>query len=184
MLNTVKIRIGLVKIAIVGMGVAGSYLASRLCDEHQIVGFERFSEARFDCICAWGTSKYGISPYVENCGLDFDDYIIHEGKTMHIKVGTIDSDIELNGLVTFDKHRLVTDLHKETRIKYGVWINNIDSEQLHDNYDIVIDATGYRTLLPTPKNQILVPSLQFSVEYEDAPFDDFYIEIPKTLSGY
>lgn len=185
MLNTQKVETGLMKIAIAGMGVAGSYLASRLCDEHEIIGFERFSESSFDCICAWGTSKYGISPYVENCGLDFDDYIIHEGKTMHIKVGDIDSEIELNGLVTFDKHRLVTDMHKDTKIKYGVWVNNTDSEMLPVDHDILIDATGYRTLLPTPKDQILVPSLQFTVEYEEnAPFDDFYIEIPKSLSGY
>jgi flavin-dependent dehydrogenase len=174
-----------VKIAIVGMGVAGSYLASRLSGEHKIQGFERFSEKAFDCICAWGASKHGIKPYVERCGLDFEDYIIHEGKTMYVKMGNIDSEVKLNGLVTFDKHRLLADMHRDTKINYGAWIRNTDRKNLAAKFDLVIDATGYRVLLPTPKDQILVPSVQFRVKYDDhIPFDDFYIEIPNELSGY
>ncbi len=48
----------ILKIAVMGMGVAGSYLMARLKDtEHEVVGYERMIEERHDSICAWGTIK-------------------------------------------------------------------------------------------------------------------------------
>ena len=42
------------KIAIMGMGVAGSYLMARLKNsEHEVVGYERMTEQNHDSICAW-----------------------------------------------------------------------------------------------------------------------------------
>jgi len=45
------------KIAVMGMGVAGSYLVSRLKNDHEVVGFERMDEVKHDSICAWGSIK-------------------------------------------------------------------------------------------------------------------------------
>ena len=46
------------KIAIMGMGVAGSYLMARLKNsEHEVVGYERMTEQNQDSNCAWGTIK-------------------------------------------------------------------------------------------------------------------------------
>ena len=46
------------KIAVMGMGVAGRYLMARLKNsEHEVVGYERMVEERHDSICAWGTIK-------------------------------------------------------------------------------------------------------------------------------
>ena len=45
------------KIAVMGMGVAGSYLVSRLKNDHEVVGFERMEEIKHDSICAWGSIK-------------------------------------------------------------------------------------------------------------------------------
>ena len=46
------------KIAVMGMGVAGSYLMARLKDsEHEVVGYERMIQEKHDSICAWGTIK-------------------------------------------------------------------------------------------------------------------------------
>ena len=45
------------KIAVVGIGVAGAYLIARLKNDHEIVGFERMTENKHDSICAWGSSK-------------------------------------------------------------------------------------------------------------------------------
>ena len=45
------------KIAVMGMGVAGSYLVARLKNsEHEVVGYERMVEERHDSICAWAVS--------------------------------------------------------------------------------------------------------------------------------
>ncbi len=46
------------KIAVMGMGVAGSYLMARLKDsEHEVVGYERMIQEKHDSICAWVTIK-------------------------------------------------------------------------------------------------------------------------------
>ena len=42
------------KIAVVGIGVAGSYLMNRLSDDddNQVVGFERTAKSQHDAVCA------------------------------------------------------------------------------------------------------------------------------------
>jgi len=53
------------KIAVMGMGVAGSYLMARLKNsEHEVVGYERMVEERHDSICAWGTIKKELDEFV------------------------------------------------------------------------------------------------------------------------
>ena len=42
-------------IAVVGIGVAGSYLLARLKKDHEVVGYDRMTEEKHDSICAWGT---------------------------------------------------------------------------------------------------------------------------------
>ena len=59
------------KIAICGIGVAGSYLISRLKDSHEVVGFERMPEDKHDSICAWGTCKPRMIELCEKSGVDF-----------------------------------------------------------------------------------------------------------------
>ena len=54
------------KIAVMGMGVAGSYLMARLKDsEHEVVGFERMIQEKLDSICAWGTIKEELVIFVK-----------------------------------------------------------------------------------------------------------------------
>ena len=75
------------KIAVMGMGVAGSYLMARLKDsEHEVVGYERMVEERHDSICAWGTIKKELDEFCKKTGRNFDDFLIHCGKTMHVKM--------------------------------------------------------------------------------------------------
>ncbi|MBI2127587.1 MAG: NAD(P)/FAD-dependent oxidoreductase, partial [Nitrosarchaeum sp.] len=75
------------KIAVMGMGVAGSYLIARLKNsEHEVVGYERSTQERHDSICAWGTIKSELEKFCKKTGRNFDDFLIHEGKTMHVKM--------------------------------------------------------------------------------------------------
>jgi len=63
------------KIAVVGIGVAGAYLMNRLSDAHDIsvTGFERMPETDHDAVCAWATSKNIMSGLAKKCGLNFED---------------------------------------------------------------------------------------------------------------
>ena len=63
----------------------------------------------------------------KNCGLDFESYIMHSGKYMKVNLDAIDTadntgkhiDIKLDGMVIYDKLKLIQDMIKGTRIEYG-----------------------------------------------------------------
>ena len=79
------------KIAVVGIGVAGAYLMNRLSDDHdnRVVGFERMPETQHDAVCAWATCKNVMSGLAKNCGLNFEDYILHSGKHMKVDLAAL-----------------------------------------------------------------------------------------------
>ena len=98
------------KIAICGVGVAGSYLLARLNKEHDVVGFERMPQQKHDSICAWGTIKKTMTELCNKVGIDFEKYVIHEGKSMHVQMNNQEQfDIGLHGLCTYDKIGLIKD---------------------------------------------------------------------------
>ncbi|MFN3621974.1 MAG: NAD(P)/FAD-dependent oxidoreductase, partial [Nitrososphaerales archaeon] len=127
------------KIAIVGMGVAGSYLAARLRDEHKVIGFERLPKDKFDAVCAWGTSVKGIERFTKNVGLRFDDYILHKGREMRVDIFGRSLYIKLRGLCSFDKLRLIQDIAEGSDVNYG---RLIPQNYTLEGYDLIIDATG------------------------------------------
>ena len=172
------------KIAIVGMGVSGSYLINQLSREHDVTGFDRYSKEKFECVCAWGTSKRFISRFAKDCDVDFEDHILHEGRNITTIVGGMEIESRLNGLVSFDKHGFFEAMRHghDRQIKYGVWVK---SEAELKNFDLVIDATGLRVLLPKiESHELRIPCLQYRVKYDKAPFEDFYIEVLDGMAGY
>ena len=70
------------KIAVVGIGVAGAYLMNQLSDLHdvQVTGFERMPEKEHDAVCAWATCDNVMKDYAKQCGLNLENYILHDGK--------------------------------------------------------------------------------------------------------
>ncbi len=103
------------------MGVAGSYLMARLkSTEHDVTGYERNTEDRHDSICAWGTIKPVLTEFCKKVDRDFDDFLIHDGKNMHVKMNNdIKFDIGLHGMCTYDKLALIKDFIKDSKIIYG-----------------------------------------------------------------
>ena len=102
------------KIAVVGIGVAGGYLMNQLSDIHDIrvKGFERMPQRDHDAVCAWATCDNVMKDYAKQCGLNLDNYILHEGKRMKVDVGDgndSDKNIEINlkGMVSYDKLKLI-----------------------------------------------------------------------------
>ena len=89
------------KIAVVGIGVAGAYLMNQLSNLHDVhvMGFERMEEKNHDAVCAWATVDNKMKDYANRCGLNFENYVLHDGKKMTVDIGKgIDSDsnIEIN----------------------------------------------------------------------------------------
>ncbi len=84
------------KVAIIGIGVAGAYLMNQLSSLHdvKVTGFERMEEKNHDAVCAWATCDNVMSDYAKKCGLDFENYVLHDGKKMTVDLGKgNDSDV-------------------------------------------------------------------------------------------
>lgn len=166
------------------MGVAGSYLTSRLRDFHNVVGFDRLPEDKFDAVCAWGTSKHGISQFAKDCGLNFEDFVLFDGKEMLVDLGDGKDPmgIKLKGLCTFDKRAFIIAMAKGTETVFG---KTIGQNSLNGDFDMVVDATGLlRPLLPKIKQDIMIPCVQYKVKMPERPYDDFFIKPLSGLSGY
>ena len=109
------------KIAVVGVGVAGAYLMNRLSDMHdvQVTGFERMPEEQHDAVCAWATCQNVMSGLAKNCGLHFEDYVMHDGKNMKVDLNSDHVDLKLKGMVSYDKLKLIQDMVRGTDIRFG-----------------------------------------------------------------
>ena len=171
------------RIAVIGVGVAGSYLVSMLSGSHDVIGYERQREENYRAICAWAASRYPMERFARNAGLDFHSYILHEGHYFTIMFGDDRLDVKVTGLVTFDKEAFEMDLRKGRRIIYGV---NVDGWNIRTiDYDLVIDSTGfYRSVIGRPEQDIFIPTVEYMVRYRELPYDDFYTEVFKGLSGF
>ncbi len=168
------------KIAIAGMGPAGAYLAALLGERAEV--YERQKEEAFTSICAWGTGSLGMKDLLKQVGLNMDDYIFFLGKKIYVGFGNKVMKFWLDGLATFDKPRLMKDLTKGLSVHYGT---RVYSGFLESRYKVAVDATGvYRRLLPPIKNDFLLPTVQYTVKYDNMPYDDFYIRLFETYGGY
>lgn len=171
------------KIAIIGLGVAGSYLLHTLSSEHEVKGFEMQKEGEFNAVCAWGASKSEMQKIFAKININFDNYIFFNGKNIHLDLKGKIRKVGCKGLVTYNKHQLELDLTKGLDANYGTRITP-DNFPFHE-YDLVIDATSLqRVMLPKVKDQLLVPCVEYMVEYEKPPYDDFYVKPFATASGY
>ncbi|ABK76916.1 dehydrogenase [Cenarchaeum symbiosum A] len=173
------------RIAVMGMGVAGSYLMARLEGSgHDVTGYERNPQERHDSICAWGTIKPVLKGFCTKVGRDFDDFLIHDGKSMHVRMNNgVKFDIGLRGLCTYDKLALIKDFIKDSKVEYG---RAPELKELEEKYDMIVDCTGFaRKYLPKLKEDFFLPTYEYKVEYEDGvPYDDFYIEPFPGMTGY
>lgn len=173
------------RIAVMGMGVAGSYLMARLHgSDHQVVGYERSTEPRHDSICAWGTIRPVLEEFCKKTNRNFGDFLIHDGGRMDVKMdGGVEFGIGLHGLCTYNKLGLIKDFIKDSTVEYG---KSPKLEWLNQNYDMIVDCTGFhRFYLPRLERDFFLPTYEYKVEYEDGvPYDDFYIEPFPGMSGY
>lgn len=171
-------------IAVVGAGVAGSYLSRMLQDRgHRVKVFE---SSRIDShwpVCAWGASKNMLQIFSKKAGLNFDEYILHSGKTlkMYLPKNNIEY-LDLKGLVTYDKKRWEHDLLKGIQVSYGTRFT-LESFPTAD-FDYVLDCTGYhRSLLPKSDYDFVIPAYEYLVENVKGA-NEFYVIGYKGARGY
>mgnify|MGYP001076504158 CR=1 FL=1 len=171
------------RIAVIGLGVAGSYLLRRLGVEHEVVGFERQPYDQFKAVCAWGTSNNEMRKLMSRVEISFDEYLLHEGRSLTVDLGHEVLNIPLIGLCTYDKHRLELDLARGFKTYYGV---KPSMDYLTREFDLVVDATGVaRAYLPKPQLDEVIPCIEYRVDYGGAPpMDDFYIKPFPNDTGY
>lgn len=175
------------KVAVVGIGVAGAYLMNQLSNIHDIhvEGFERMEEKNHDAVCAWATCENVMKDYAKKCGLNFENYILHDGKKMMVDIDdNRNFDVSLKGMISYDKLKLIQDMIKGTKITF----NKVPQKDiLEQDFDLIVDSTGFhRHYLPKLTDELWIPCIQYKVKYDekDIPFDDFYLKAFPSLSGY
>jgi flavin-dependent dehydrogenase len=145
-----------VKVAIVGAGIAGGYLA-RLLEQKGIIpdvyeGGDHGTSCGFRS-CGWGAPDT-TGTLLDRAGLDLDDYLLEPMVTMNF-----DGLVASTPLYTLNKPRLIQDLRSGLRITRR-WITDREA----DGYDVVVDATGIsRALLPSCSSDLTLPTLQHRV---------------------
>ncbi len=149
------------KVAIVGAGIAGGYLA-RLLQQQGISsdvyegGYE-YSPCGFRS-CGWGAPEK-IGTYLEAIGLELAEYLLEPMPRMNF-----DGLVATTPLLTIHKPRLIQDLREGLSIRS----RPITEEEI-DRYDILVDATGIRrTYLPPCSSDLTLPTLQYRVKVEPA----------------
>lgn len=176
------------RIAVVGTGVAGSFLLNRLDDRgYDVQGFERHREDDFKAVCAWGTNGVMIQRYADAAGLDFDDYKMFQAEEVVVDIGDEQVPVGIDEFCTFHKSDFLQDMVADVPVKHGTTVNDRNVGEILDDFDLVVDCTGpSRALLPDVKKDTLVPTYEHMVEYPDGqtPFDDFYVRPSETLGGY
>jgi flavin-dependent dehydrogenase len=172
------------RIAIAGAGVAGSYMGKLLHDKgHEVEIFESANQNHHWPVCAWGASRHMLSEFSKKVGLNFDNYVLHVGKSLRMDLPNENKEyLELRGLVTYDKHKWEIDLLKDLKINYDFKCTR-ENFPIGD-YDYVIDCTGlHRSLLPKSETDFLIPAYEYMVEnIHDT--SEFYVIGYKGARGY
>src|ERR687892_431000 len=172
------------RIAIVGAGVAGSYLANMTSKMgHEIQVYETNDEEAHWPICAWGGSKNMLEKFSQQAGIEFSEYVTHTGRTLRIDLpGNKVEYLELKGLVTYNKRKWESDLLRGNKVSYGMKCKPESS--LLSEYDLVVDCTGFhRSLLPKSKEDFIIPAYEYLVE-NIKDIEDFYVIGYKGARGY
>ena len=172
------------KLAIVGAGVAGSYLANRLCRKgHDVEVFEASKEESHWPICAWGASGHMLDKFSREAGLEFSKYILHRGQRLRMDLPEEKREyLELKGLVTYDKKRWEKDLLNGLKVHFGMKCLR-NSTELQD-FDYIVDCTGvHRSLLPRSEHDFIIPAYEFLVENVHSE-REFYVIGYKGARGY
>ncbi|HXT83045.1 MAG TPA: NAD(P)/FAD-dependent oxidoreductase [Verrucomicrobiae bacterium] len=172
------------KFAIIGAGVAGSYLGSMLYNGgHDIEIYESQQKEKHWPVCAWGASRHMLEYFSKKANLEFNNYIFHIGKKIRMELpNNKEETLVIDGLVTYNKKQWENDLLKNIEIKYGI-VGKKENFPL-DKFDYVLDCTGFhRAFLPKPKDDFIIPAYEYLIENVNE-IEEFYVIGYKGARGY
>lgn len=150
---------------------------------HEVEVFESSMPEVHWPVCAWGASRHMLEKFSANAGLDFDRFVLHVGKTLRMELpNNVVENLDLRGLVTYDKHKWESELLKGVTVQYG---KKCTRENISTGgYDLVLDCTGlHRTLLPRSDQDFLIPAYEYLVENVQG-MEEFYVIGYKGAKGY
>ncbi len=144
------------KVAIVGAGIAGGYLARLL--EGRGISPDVYEWGEHDTSCGYRSCGWGApdatGSFLDRAGLDLDNYLLEPMAAMNF-----DGLVARTPLHTLDKPRLIRDLRSGLTITQRPFTGREAEE-----YDVVVDATGIaRALLPPCSSDLTLPTLQHRV---------------------
>lgn len=184
------------KIAIVGLGVAGSYLLNRLAIERcwgngdMLHVFETRARNDQRHLCGWMTTKKTVKEYAYQTDIgQGEDYIIRNIEKLYLKSGGKEIVIKTRKAVTFNKHQFLIDMQNcvldhVDNVFFGKRVHRTFGIELK-KYDLIIDATGHRRAMlgsiPGARKQT-ASCRQYTVRFEIPPYDDVFLDLFRT--GY
>ena len=173
-------------VGIMGVGTAGSYLGALLSGAGtvNVKGYEGQRKESYISICAWATNEDTLDGYLKEIGLHSDSYVLAEASVLLVEVGGMVHEVPVENLVTIDKPRLISDIAGKFEVEYSHRVSR--TEALNRDGDVIVDATGvFRSIIgkPTSGDRTL-PAYQLLVEYEEPPFEDFYVKPFSRYAGY
>lgn len=154
------------KIAIAGMGIAGSFLLRLLLqkgyDADDIYCYDVKRPERCGIAsCAFGVAKKEFVEILKSVKLDAEKYILNSFNKIFIDDIVCKAD-----LCTIDKPKLLHDLIGDKEIT----ILDDGERIVTERFDLVVDATGVsRCYLPpiNKKEDIVIPTIQYRVKTEE-----------------
>ncbi len=163
-------------IKIAGLGIAGSYIYSRLKNAGFDVMASEIKRDDYYIPCAYATNQIKINALLKNIGIKIDDYILSHADNIRIEGnGFSGVDFNSSGLITFDKNLYERDLLKN--IDYTTQTINMGTN------DTIIDATGisryYLGQIPDDRKFYTV---EYLTDFSDKK--DFYFYFLKNGNGY
>jgi flavin-dependent dehydrogenase len=162
------------KIAVVGCGWSGVLLANSLSVSHEVSVYEKSKELK--AICAWAIPTVLFRELAKSYSLNADDYIKWVSKQLIMELGKKTLHIPVTGLCTFDKFNFMKNMMGSTQATFH--FGETLTPEKHNNYDLIVDATGCRAMLGQLSTDKYYSTYQVKAEFIDLPYPDFYIRFP------
>ena len=158
----------------VGCGWSGILLAKSLSVSHEVTVYEKNKELK--AICAMGIPTFTFRELAKSYNLEADNYIKWTSKQLIMELGKKTLHIPITGLCTFDKLNFMKTIMGSTQATFH-FAETLNPEN-HKNYDLIVDATGYRATLGRLPTDKIYSTYQIKAEFNDLPYPDFYLRFP------